>query len=292
MSNKCLVTKLKASVQNDALAKLGEEVININVPSGLASQSTNRLSLYSNITSFTVSTTNNKNIYSYNSSTQQAGDNLGTSINVPPLTTIDVCFPEEGEYKILVSDKYIVDTVLLLPTNISMDIKELQYFGFNKLYIRNLYDNNVYGNADVLPLTIKELALVGSSNDHPSTLEGTLAHISGMTSLTRLELNRTNITGNIEALGSLKSLLYLNISGKFSGDIVNMVRNFATGPNGVKTRTFNVPWIGAPNGTITFNGVDVPSSSSTVISWQPSTNAGKLKISVTGMEDVEIDDPA
>ena len=182
MTNVCLITKLKSTVENSSLIGLGElEFIVVR------SSSLN----YRNFNSSTI-----KALDSGYFKATVAGTVVGTNldeVSIPANSWTVIEFPSNMTFRVRVSNKYSIET-WSPQERISMDISQLEYSTMTTSF--GCYNGRNTGN---------------------------ISSISGMTNMTRLEAQASDVTGSIDSLSALTSLntVYLNQTS-LTGDVANL----------------------------------------------------------------------
>ena len=236
--NNCLVTTLKAAVNDNSLLRIGEMRIKISYiesPNEYSQSITLGFSKSVDLeiigegyfTDATLSANNGKKM------TCNAGNN--------------VIYFSNGNYEIAVLDKYsltylmaskqdgnfypnkVIDLKYLKysskltwmvvgPGNVSGDISALS--GLTSLTALSTPDNNLSGDISALSgLTSLTYLRISGNN-----LSGDISALSGLTSLTSLSVTNNNLSGDISALSGLTSLTALNVANNpnISGDVSSL----------------------------------------------------------------------
>lgn len=279
----CLITKLKGTVNNDSLLKVGELRLNIKISEALANQYYNRFIITPPVgtDTFTVKVSGGHNMWSYNSSDMQADVNWGSEKTFTGGFTI--CFPETGEYSVSVMSKYTIKTVEIpfTATNPAIDVAT-----FNYLPLMSLKAQNIRAIA----------SLAGDFNDFIEHVKSSLGIISAeyqdiyldvanLTKLTQLEsatlANCKNVTGDVSELGKLS--INVNIQGTgVSGNIEDFVKSKV---NIANIATGTCPAINFNNTSVQYKGTPVSNVGSGNIAWEPYGN-NQTKITAYGSETI------
>ena len=234
MEKNCLVTKYKATVNDNSLLKVGEMFIDIIEQESPTNQS-NRLYLNTGNTSdLVVEVENGEANITLDENMVSGWTNkitLSKSVTAPaPI------FVRNGNYRVKVLSKYNLTEVgrwteSIIQKAISVDVKYLKYSpnlvnllvglsgdlanisGCTKLNrISNLkISPNLTGSlSDLAPLTaLTYINLTDSTN-----ITGSLSDLAPLTALTSLNLaGATNITGSLSDLAPLTALTSLNLTG-------------------------------------------------------------------------------
>ena len=285
MENNCLVTKYKATVNDNSLLKVGEMFIDIIEQKSPTNQS-NRLYLNTGNTSDLVvevedgaaNLTLDENMVSgwTNKIT------LSKSVTAPaPI------FVRNGNYRLKVLSKYNLTevgryTVSISQKAISVDVKYLKYSpnlvnllvglsgnlanisGCTKLnMITNLGSSpNLTGSlSDLSPLTaLTSLNLSSSPN-----ITGSLSDLSPLTALTSLSLaDNSNVTGDIKDIRQPLTKLSIHRSN-ISGELIEFVKTQRSEGRTTGSRDSGGWW----GNKVTFNGVIA--GTKTPITWTENT---------------------
>ena len=285
MEKNCLVTKYKATVNDNSLLKVGEMFIDIIEQESPTNQS-NRLYLNTGNTSDLVvevedgaaNLTLDENMVSgwTNKIT------LSKSVTAPaPI------FVRNGNYRVKVLSKYNLTEVgrwteSVTQKAISVDVKYLKYSP-------NLVNLLVSLSGDLANISGRtKLNRIGSLAGSPN-LTGSLSDLVPLTALTYINLTgATNITGSLSDLAPLTALTFIdvancpNITGTINDltqpvTIINVYNTQITGELiefvktqrsvGRTTGSCRSSWWGK---NITFNG-SVPSQSQLQLSWTENT---------------------
>ena len=211
MENNCLVTKLKANVNDNSLLRMGEMRIKIS-----SIESPNE---YSQSITLGFSKSVDLEIIGegyFTDATLSA--NNGKKMTAS--TAQNVIYFSNGNYEIAVLDKYAITGLLASKqdgkfySNKVININDFEYS--NKLGFIVTGPNNLTGDISALS-GLTSLTQLRISNNN---LTGDISALSGLTSLTVLELGRNNLTGDISALSGLTSLTTLSASrNNLTGDI-------------------------------------------------------------------------
>lgn len=225
--NKCFITKLPSSVDNDNLPVLGQLKINWLKQSDLKNNDSRAIGLRTNdsitvkvsgahLTDKTLTSNlgNTKTITSANGSVW-----LYISNDADAILTID------NKYSLL-SLNFSYDNNWSIPRSASLDIEDIRYCTnltvlklprmqvsgdisvvskFTNLTELDLYDTQVSGDISVLS-KFTNLTYLRLSNTQVS---GDINVLSNFTNLTELNLNNTQVSGDISALSKLTKLKYL-----------------------------------------------------------------------------------
>lgn len=188
--NDCLVTTLKGESSNDNLPILGAFVFNVKEKT-ITSSDQQRLQI-ENTKECVVSVIGSGYFGEDNVSNIET-QHL-TTITIPANTS-KILYFKNGNYKVCISEKYALYTLVLKDNSILVgDISGLEYS--KQLRYIDMPSNDTEGNIDAL---------------------------KGLTSLIRLDVGSTKVNGDIASLGALTALQVLSISGTdISGDIAGI----------------------------------------------------------------------
>ena len=209
--NNCLVTTLKAAVNDNSLLRMGEMRIKISYiesPNEYSQSITLGFSKSVDLeiigegyfTDATLNANNGKKL------TCNAGNN--------------VIYFSNGNYEIAILDKYSLNYLQTSSRNDkfypnkAIDLKNLKYLEHLTTVISGA--NNLSGDISALSglTNLTSLSIVNSN------LLGDISALSGLTSLTTLNIGVDNLSGDISALSSMTSLKTLSMNNnKLSGDI-------------------------------------------------------------------------
>ena len=215
--NKCLVTKLNGSVNNESLLKMGELRIKIDK---VQSPSTSNRSLAIGVNSPTNIRIIGSGYFTDENFSANKGKSLllnSESLNYIYVSNDDITISIENKYNLTkfnckaVSNPWEVGNN---HTNIHINIEDFKYS--TALTGLGLSYTSVSGDiAAVKNLTALTGLVLSSTN-----ITGDIAAVKNLTSLTSLVLSSTNITGDIAAVKNLTSLTSLVLSStNITGDI-------------------------------------------------------------------------
>ena len=240
MEKNCLVTKYKATVNDNSLLKVGEMLINI-IKQKCPTNKTNQLQLYNGGNEDIVFEVENGEENLTLDSNMESG--WTNKITVPKNSNVPV-YVRNGNYRVKIFPKYAITQVgnLGVTSNaILIDTKYLKYSeNIKKIYaplsgdaanisgLTNITDLGFYHMdysrftgklSDLTPLTSLTTLIISSAS-----LTGKLSDLTPLTSLTTLDLSYTNISSDISELNSLSSLTTLRLgnSPNITGDIKNI----------------------------------------------------------------------
>lgn len=248
MANNCLVTKLKATVDNSNLKKLG--VLDIygtgNADIGFKGSSP--------ITVKCVSGT----MYSDSGRTQSI-----TEKEIPVSANTTYLYIVDGTH-IEVSNKYAITFVFMTVATEKLNTEDFKYStGIIRLTVPQIKGKL----SDLSGLTsCTTLELVGPSAAYNQELVGTASDIAGLTALTKLNLMRAvNVTGSFESLGKCIALTEIKIAETLIGGTVEafVARQRGAGRTTASNITISLA-------DTTFDGSSV-THSNTTLSWTATT---------------------
>lgn len=257
--NNCLVTKLKAVVENNDLPLLGEFQIKMNaIPSFLVNQT---LYLQFNVDSEIYTADGTKFVDDQGNPTS---DTVSFTANVGkyvflPTSAITIC----------VKNKYNI-------TDIRCNFARTEPFDVSNLkYSSNItrIDAKLYGDiADLnglTSLTRLHLSNVPEYYNLDKVLIGNIGAINTLRSLTFLTIAFSKLNGNLEDIGALTSLTNLQVGNSGIGGsveaFVDSQRTQATSPR-TTCSNMSVAYIGQQT-SITYQGVQATTSGSAKLSW-------------------------
>lgn len=248
MANNCLVTKLKAVVNNSNLKKLG--VLDIygtgNADIGFKASSPITVKCISG------------SMYSDSARTQAI-----TEKEIPVSANTVYVYITNGTH-IEVSNKYAITFVFMTPATEKLNVEDFKYSaGITRLTVPQikgkLSDLSVLTSCTILEL-------VGSSAEYNTDLEGVASDIAGLTGLTKINLVRAlKVIGSFESLGKCIALTEIKIA---ETHIAGTVEAFVARQRGAgRTTASNIAISLADT---TFNGTSV-THSNTTLSWTATT---------------------
>jgi len=250
MANDCLVTKLKKSVNNSDLMKLG--VITMQVSAIDPFNANNNIKLRYKDESGKAITDG----MFMNSQGVPTGTSKDVNANTDTYLILDV-----NQCNVDIYNKYAVKE-LSCGARFYLDLKMLSYC--NEL---TYLEANLTGTLEQLA-SLSSIETILTHND--SNLIGNISAIKDLSSITVLKITGiTGVYGNIADLGKLTSLTRLAIGDtRISGSVEDFVA--AQRLNGRTTcEGILVPYLGTNTG-ITFNGAAAPKASNQTLSWTAS----------------------
>lgn len=245
----CLVTKLRASVNDDNLEKLGVITIkrvttaNHNADTALIS------------TNMSVAGVKFKIIGDGYFERTIGGTSLGKEYTAG--VGGDAFYSSNGDYTIEVTSKY--DAVLT------------QLGSGNQCNVKQLYYSPSYGirgvgyNGKISDLNPNNVTLFSAWN-----VLGNYDDVLKLINLSELYLPGRNIGGDIEGLSAMLSLQIIHFGYGMTGSIEDLVRAYRG--NGKTSGSITTRYLNDGNGSVTFNGVRIVASpADKVLSWTAST---------------------
>ena len=212
---KCLITKLNGSIQNDSLLRIGEFSVKVSKVESPTADSQR----------FVVNNSKDAQLRIIGDgyfTNETLSENKGKVLNITANTETTV-YLSNGDYEIVVSEKYSLTQVGTYITTswkkykgkLSFDIDSLKYSP--NISFLALADTQVTGDIAVLgKLTgLTHLTLADTQ------VTGDIAVLGKLTGLTHLTLADTQVTGDIAVLGKLTGLIHLPsiYNTKVTGDI-------------------------------------------------------------------------
>ena len=213
--NKCFITKLPSSVDNDNLPVLGQLRINWLKQSNLTNNNDRYVELATN-DSITVKvsgahftdSTLTSNLGNIKTITAADGNvSLYISNDVDAILTID------NKYS-LTKLNFTKDTLRNNVRLLYFDINDIKYC--TALTYLGLSDTQVTGNIDA----VSNLINLKWLNTNNTKINGNISAVSNLVNLNYLKLSSTQVTGDINAVSNLTVLTYLGLNNtQISGDI-------------------------------------------------------------------------
>jgi len=239
--NKCFITKLPSSVDNDNLPVLGQLRINWLKQSDLTDNDARAIGLATN-DSITVK------VSGAHLTDSTLASNLG---NTKTITSADglvwLYVSNDADATLTIDNKYALTQLNFvkpgkdnLKRSVYLDIEEIKYC--TALTYLNLNKTNVSGDISVVSqltaLTYLGLSYTNVSGDISAVsnltklssliltntqVSGDISAVSNLTNLTDLILSNTQVSGDISAVSKLVNLVNLRLSGtKISGMVDNL----------------------------------------------------------------------
>lgn len=207
---KCLITKLKGTVDNNSLLKLGEmRIIVKEDSSNTPSRHKIALTFYED----TVLSIIGNGYFTDDS----LSANKGKSISVKAYVQTEL-YVSNGNFEISIPNKYTLTYFRIYPSNISVDIEDLKYS--TELTSIILSETPSYGDISALG-NLTKLTYIGAFIC--SKINGDISALSNLTALTRIGFSNTKVNGDISALRNLTALTSLSISNNnVMGDISSL----------------------------------------------------------------------
>ena len=212
---KCLVTKLKGSVSDSSLLRIGEFRIKVNKIDS-PSQLTQVLSMtFNKECSLEIM---GNGYFTDSSLSENKGKNL-----VIPANTRTTFYISNGDYEVSVLDKYSLTFFMDIANftvpfnsgifNKEISIDDLKYC--TALTQLAFYNSKVTGDI----ANLKNLTALTSLDLTNSKVTGDIANLKNLTALTYISLYNTNTTGNISifaGMSNIKSIRLANVYGNVS----------------------------------------------------------------------------
>ena len=208
--NKCLVTKLNGSVDNNAILKLGE--MRFKVTSTANPTGASQLITFNFNKDCEVRIIGDGYITDSNLSA-----NKGKSIVIPANTDTDVYF-SNGDYEVSIADKYSIVVFKGYSTNASINIEDLKYS--NGLTLLMSLSQKSLGDVSGL----KNLVGLTSLNLSSYSCTGKLSDLSGLTAITELNIPNSKIEGDLAEISDLASLQILYLPAGVSGNVSSLAK--------------------------------------------------------------------
>lgn len=208
--NKCLVTKLNGSVNNNAILKLGE--MRFKVTSAANPTGASQLITFNFNKDCEVKIIGDGYITDSNLSA-----NKGKSIVIPANISTDVYF-SNGNYEVSIADKYSIVVFKGYSNNASINIEDLKYS--NGLTFLWSNSQKSFGDVSCLKDLVGLTNLILSSSNHT----GKLSDLSRLTSLTELNISNSNIEGDLSEISDLASLQTLYLPLGVSGNVSSLAK--------------------------------------------------------------------
>ena len=212
---KCLITKLNGSVQNDSLLRIGEFCIKVSKVESPTADS-QKFSVRNN------KDTHLRIIGNGYFTNETLSENKGKVMDIAANTETLVYY-SNGDYEIVVSEKYSLGSFgYSLSTywkdfkgKLSFDIESLKY----SPNITNLMLSNTQVTGDIAVLgKLTGLQILFLSN---TQITGDISVLGKLTGLVHLNLSNTQVTGDIAVFGKLTGLTDIPsvLNTKVTGDI-------------------------------------------------------------------------
>ena len=196
---KCLITKLNGTINNDSILKLGELRLSFT-----STGSSKELSIG-------LKESQKLSIIGNGYFTDASGSNLGKTIDANSVgtTTFHV---SDGEFELSIPNKYKLYGLKVKNCSIS-DLAELKYSPLFEYF----ETTNFKISGDIANLSeLKNLTNLGLSN---TQVRGDIASLAGMARLDYVSLLNTQVSGDIASLSELKNLTILFAGSNNHGDV-------------------------------------------------------------------------
>lgn len=208
--NKCLVTKLNGSVNNNAILKLGEmrfKVTSTANPSGASQLITFNFNKDCEVRIIGDGYITDSNLSA----------NKGKSIVIPANTSYDVYF-SNGDYEVSIADKYSTVIFKGYSNNASINIEDFKYS--NGLIFLWSQSQKSFGDVSCL----KDLVGLANLSLSSYNCTGKLSDLSRLTSLTELNFPDSKIEGDLSEISDLASLQTLYLPAGVSGNVSSLAK--------------------------------------------------------------------
>ena len=210
--NKCFITKLPSSVDNDNLPVLGQLRINWLKQSDLTDNSQRAVRLSTN-DSITVK------VSGAHFTDSTLASNLGNTKTITAADSIALLYVSNDADAVLTIDNKYSLTAINFPSinktySVYFDIEDIEYC--TNLTLLNLSNTQVSGDISALS-NITNMRLLKCAN---TRITGNISALSNMNVISQIDLSNTNVSGDISALSQLTNLVNLLLSNtNVSGDI-------------------------------------------------------------------------
>ena len=212
---KCLVTKLKGSVDNNELLRIGEMRIKVESVESPTKNTQGFSCTFSEPTTLEIV---GEGYFTDDTLTE----NKGKSMVVPANNNTNIIVSQATIVSI--RDKYNLVTLYCFISNGSpygqnkvLNIEDLKYS--HNIRELNLYNMKVTGDiANLKNLTALTVLLLNNTN-----VTGDISALKNITSLNRINLSNTNVTGDIANLKNLTALTGISLTNiQITGDIAQL----------------------------------------------------------------------
>jgi len=213
--NKCFITKLPSSVDNDNLPVLGQLRINWSKQSDLTDNDARAIGLAAN-DSITVK------VSGAHLTDNTLTSNLGNTKTITAAdSTVWLYVSNDSDAVLTIDNKYSLTCLDFISPNkgglkrsVKFDINDIKYC--TALTTLGLTNTQVSGDISAL----SNLTNPTTFNLSNTQVSGDISAISQLTTLTTLSLSNTQVSGNISAVSNLTNLINLGLSNtQVSGDI-------------------------------------------------------------------------
>ena len=201
---KCLITKLNGTINNDSILKLGELRLSFT-----STGSSKELSIG-------LKESQKLSIIGNGYFTDASGLNLGKTIDTSVGGTTTTFHVSDGEFELSIPNKYKLSGLKVKNCSIS-DLAELKYSPLFEYF----ETTNFKISGDIANLSeLKNLTNLGLSS---TQVRGDIANLKNLTALNILGLSNTQVSGDIANLSELKNLTNLGLSStQVRGDIASL----------------------------------------------------------------------
>ena len=226
--NKCFITKLAGTVNNDSLLKIGELRLSVST---VDSPSKNSQGMYITANQKVNLTITGDGYFTNEILSENKGKTLAIRENTQTLFYVsnsNVSISLDNKYSLTSLFSYASSIGVVSKVNVSLDISYLTYS--KNLATLKLSNTQVSGDisslANLTGLTILELSNTQVSGDISSLANltgltilrlsntqsnGNISALANLTGLTALELSNTQVYGNISSLSNATGLTVLNV---------------------------------------------------------------------------------
>jgi len=215
--NKCFITKLPSSIDNNNLPVLGQLKINVLKQSTLTNNESRCIALSTN-DNITV------NVYGAHFTDSKLTSTVGNTKTITAADGVVYLFISNDTDAVLTIDNKYSLTMLAVGNSVNVTIDHPIYFDIDDIkYCTNLTRLEltkcpISGDISVL----NKLTNLTSLNLTKTNINGNISEVSNFTNLTALRLSSSQISGNIDSLASLtkldnlEGLKYMSLTGDMS----------------------------------------------------------------------------
>lgn len=200
---KCLLTQLKASVQNDELPKFG--VFHIKVRAGTITdgESQQKIRLMATAAGCKLKAPEGFYFSTSLANLNTPGTRL-TELEISTPNIVTAVYVPNLDFELEITDKYLLSRIEIASDNsiLGIDIDELMYMPIEYLMLRGL---NTKGNSSGLPKSISSISTRATSAVYR------LEDIAGMVDLTSLVVYNCDVSGDVSAIGNILNLDTLDL---------------------------------------------------------------------------------
>ena len=203
--NKCLVTKLAGTVNNDSLLKIGELRLSVST---VDSPSKNSQGMFITANQKVNLTITGDGYFTNETLSENKGKTLAIRENTQTLFYVsnsNVRILLDNKYALISLFSYASSIGVVSKVNVSFDISYLAYS--KNLATLKLSNTQVSGDISSLA-NLTGLTILRLSNTQAS---GDISALAKMANLTVLELSNTQVYGNISSLSNVTGLTVLNV---------------------------------------------------------------------------------